>query len=131
MALWCAREHASHLVLGENGWKVFGALRTAPLAEWTERQQEHVSIEEHDRVERLGLRGWGDFRVSGEMRKESGDFRGAHLARVPLPVEENEALYPVVIGLFCSQGIVIEAKHFAALFEQFEFWVGDKLIVPI
>jgi hypothetical protein len=53
---------------------------------------------------RLG--GGGNLPLNGERGQECGDFRGAHLRRMTLAVEEDVALDPVDIGLLGASAVV-------------------------
>ncbi len=47
------------------------------------------------------------------------DFRRAHLLRVTLVMEEDEAPGPIDIGIFSANGVVLRLERLAHLVEQF------------
>jgi len=50
------------------------------------------------------------------------DFDGAHFQRVPFVVEDNEALGPIVVGVFGANAHVADAASMAKAIEQFGGW---------
>ena len=55
----------------------------------------------------------GDPGLAGEVSKEGVNLRFAHVARVALAVEENEAPGPGEVGGFGAEGVVLAAEGFA------------------
>lgn len=54
-----------------------------------------------------------------EVGQEGLDFWGAHLNRVALVMEEDEAVHPVHVGLFGAVGAMFESQNFAELVRGF------------
>jgi hypothetical protein len=52
------------------------------------------------------------------MGQEGGDFRLTHLRRMTFTVKEDEALYPLYIGLFRANTVMLHANDITNLVEQ-------------
>src|SRR3989442_1864705 len=66
-------------------------------------------IEEQQRAQRLVLGRGRDLLADGERREKGTDFRGAHLRRMPLPVEKDVALDPMDVRLLGAAAVVAGA----------------------
>ena len=86
---------------------------------------EDPSIEEEQRGKRLILRRGADVAVHGEIRQESVDLRLAHLLRMALAVEEDEALDPGDVRLLGAEAVVLRAQRDADTIEQTRLLRGD------
>ena len=87
---------------------------------------EDFAIKEHEGVERLVLGGRGDVARNGQVGKEGLDFNSAHVGRMPLAMEEDEALDPAGVRVLGVDGVMFDPEHFTNLIEEFGFGVRDN-----
>ena len=81
-------------------------------------QVQHVTIEEHQRIERLVLRGGADMLLHGQHGKKLTNFRFSHLCRMAFPMKENEAFDPVHVGVFRPETVVAYADRRADVIQE-------------
>jgi hypothetical protein len=79
---------------------------------------QYFAIQEEDGVQRLILRGCGDFAADGEVAEEGAEVIGAQLARVAFAVEEDVATDPLQIRLLGSDAVVLDPDDVAHPIEQ-------------
>ena len=60
--------------------------------------------------------------------QKSAHFHRPHLAGVALTMKENVALYPLPVGGFGPDGIMLEAHDFSQLVQQFELGIGKEAL---
>lgn len=87
---------------------------------------EHVAVEEEQGAQRLVLRGGRDVPLDCQMGEELPDLLDAHLLRVALAVEEDEAFDPVRVSLLRADAEVAQACDRADAIEQFLFRHGGR-----
>jgi hypothetical protein len=93
-------------------------LRAHHLVEPRQRLSEDVLVEKQQRRERLVLRRRRHVALRGEPAQESRHLSRAHLARMPLLVEENEAADPVPVRLLGAPAVMPRAYHLAKALDQ-------------
>jgi len=79
---------------------------------------EDVAAQEHERVQRLVLRGRSHLAVDREVIEEGRDLAGAHLVGVTLAVEQDEPASPVDVRLFRARAVVAKPDCPAYAIEQ-------------
>ena len=79
---------------------------------------EDVAVEEEERRERLVLGRGGDAGMGREVREESVDLPLAHLGRMPLAVEQDEAADPGGVRLLGAEAVVAHPDRLAEAIEQ-------------
>jgi hypothetical protein len=67
---------------------------------------ENMTVEKQQRAQRLVLSRGADTSNFGEVREERRHFHLGKIARVPLPVKEDEAADPPHVGFFCPWAVV-------------------------
>src|SRR5439155_497519 len=78
------------------------------LSQLWKRLCEDMTIEEDESLQRDILGGRRHLSLHGEMCEKDADFWGPHVRRVAFLMEENKALSPLHIRLFCSDTQVFE-----------------------
>ena len=79
-------------------------------------------------VESLILGRRGHVTRDGQIAQKPAHFHRPHLAGVALTMKEDVALYPLPVGGFGSDGIMLEAHDFAHLVQQFELGIRNKAL---
>ena len=115
------RNHLARLVFREHLRQVLGRLGADGVDRVVKLLVEHRAIEEQERAEGLILRRRGNVTLDGEMGKKRLDFRAAHVFRVALAVVQDEAAYPIDVGLFGAKRVVLRADRVAHLIQQLLF----------
>jgi len=59
---------------------------------------------------------------------ETSHFQRSHLARMPLPVDEDETLNSFPINLLDAEGVMFETHHFTALVLQPQLGIGNEAL---
>ena len=104
-------EDRAGLVAREHGGQVLRAFGTDEVVKPRQLDTEDLAIEEEQRVEGLILRGRSYSVANRERRQEGRDFRGAHLGRMALAMEEDVALDPVDVRLLGPAAVVACANR--------------------
>lgn len=91
-------EDGGDLAAGEHDRDAHGFFCALDAFEPAEGAVEDVFVQEHDRAERLGLRGGADVPARREVGQELGDVLALEEARVFVAVELEEAAQPVDVG---------------------------------
>ena len=94
-----AGEQAPDLVPAQHDRQPRGPARAHEALEPGDAHAEHVLVEEQQPGERLVLGRGGHVAFGGEVREEGVDLDVAHVLRVTLAVEEDEAPDPAHVGL--------------------------------
>ena len=71
---------------------------------------EHVTVEEEERAERLGLRRGADVLGHGQVGDEGVDLGLRHVGRVAEPVEADVPPHPAAVGLLGAAAVVARAQ---------------------
>jgi len=79
-------------------------------------------VKEKQSAEGLVLSGSGDIAIDREMAKESSDFVFAHVRRVTLFVEKDEAADPVNVGLLGADAVTLDPQMPADAVEKLAWW---------
>ena len=79
---------------------------------------EHLLVKEEQGAEGLVLRRGRDLPFDSQVREEGVDLGRAHLPRMTLVVEEDEALDPSGVGVLGADAVVADAAGRANLVEQ-------------
>src|SRR6266536_5027389 len=92
-----------------------------------------MAVEKEECGKGLVLGRGGDLFVNCQVGEEGFNFRRIHLAGMALVVKEDEALNPVGIGFFGTDGIVLDTQGLANLIEEFGrvgwhgYWLRDMV----
>ena len=113
------REQRAHLVFRQHHRNARRALGTHDAFHPRQLLLQDLPIKEEERRQRLVLRRRRAAPLGREMRKERFDFQPAHVARVALGVEVDEAAHPVQVRLLRAQAVVLHPQALAVLLEQF------------
>ena len=85
----------------------------------TEVLLQHVAVKKQDGVHCLILGGGRHVFLDGQVSQKGLDFSFAHLLGMTLVMEQDEALDPAQISLFCADTVVLEADQIPYLVQQF------------
>jgi len=96
-----------------------GSRYTQSAVETAKFSVQKLLIKKQQRAHRLILGGSRNILLCGEMSQECGDLLPAHVTRVALAVEKNEAPNPVEMSLLGTQTITARPHKSAELIEQF------------
>lgn len=101
-------QQLANLGHGQDNGQPAGALGNNNFVEPGQFGVEDHPVQEQDG--RLGLRlgGRGHPSFNGKMRQESRNLGRAHLAGVPLVIEDDETPNPVHVGAFCPNRVVAQ-----------------------
>jgi hypothetical protein len=107
-----------HLAPREDHGDPIGAPGPHDLVEPGQLLPEHVPVEEEQCAQRLVLGGRGHVVLHGQRTQKLRDLGPAHLRRMALAVEEDEAADPGDIGLLGAAAAVARPEGGADLVEQ-------------
>jgi hypothetical protein len=103
-------EQQSHLGLGEDHGQALRRLGGYHAVQPGKLDAEHFPVEEQERTFCLILRGSGHVALDGKVGQESLHLLLPQIARVPLPMEQDESSYPVDIRQFGTDTIVLRPQ---------------------
>jgi hypothetical protein len=112
------RQHGAHLRPREDGRDAARLPGSGGSVEPLELAVEHAAVDEEQRREGLVLRAGADATLHGEVREERGHLGDAHVLRVALAVEEDEAPRPGDVGRFGPQAQPASARFEADAVEE-------------
>src|SRR6185503_8253029 len=71
----------------------------------------------------------GDVAIDSKVSEEGRNFAFAHFPRMAFVVKDNELLYPINIGLFSADAVMLDAQGVAHLVEQFGHRTLSELLI--
>lgn len=105
-------------MLGQDGGQALATLGAGDAIQPGQIPVQHLAVEKQQCGQGMVLGGRGHAALGGQGGKKRLDLRRAHVDRVALAVEQDEALDPVAIGLLGAQAVVTGADGRAHLVEQ-------------
>jgi hypothetical protein len=78
---------------------------------------QHLAVEKQERIERLVLRAGRNTALRRQIAQKLFDLRGAHSARVPHPVKQDETPCPLHVAILGAAGIMPHTQQQAQLIE--------------
>jgi len=100
----------AHLGAGQHHGQALGELRRRGQVELAEIDREDIAVQEQQRRECLVLRRGAHAALHREVREEGLDLGAAHVGRVALAVEQDEASDPADVGFF-GAAAAMERAH--------------------
>src|SRR5690554_1583226 len=96
--------------MGKHYGKPARALGMRELSNITQGLIEDVTIQEHECIQRLVLRGRRHSALHRQMLEEGAYLCATHAGGVSNPVKANEVAYPVAVGLFGTRAVTFHPQ---------------------
>jgi hypothetical protein len=112
-------QDAIHLVTRQDHWQPLWAGGPHHAGDAAGIDLEDFLVQEEDGTEGLVLGRGADVALDGQVRQEAVDLGRAHLQRVPIAVEEDEAAHPGNVGLLGAQAAMAQPNGGAQPIQEF------------